>query len=88
MVWPLPLVKEYGETIKSKVADLKNVGGREGDVIKATLFLAEFVGKIPWAHLDIAGPAYAEKDFNVYTPEGGTGFGVRTMLHYLRSLAN
>lgn len=86
-IWQMPLVKNYKESIKSKVADLKNVGGREGDSVKAALFLEHFVGKTPWAHLDIAGPAIAEKDYNVYTPEGGTGFGVRTLLHYVRDAA-
>ena len=51
----------------------------------AALFLEEFVGSLPWAHLDIAGPAFAEKD-SPYIPKGGTGFGVRTLVHYLLSL--
>jgi leucyl aminopeptidase len=49
------------------------------------LFLEEFVGGLPWAHLDIAGPAFAEKD-SAYIPKGGTGFGVRTLVRYLLSL--
>lgn len=86
MIWELPLVKQYEEAIKSKVADFKNAAGREGDVIKAALLLKEFVGETPWVHLDIAGPAWAEKETIAYIPEGGTGFGVRTLLHYLQSI--
>jgi leucyl aminopeptidase len=61
-LWQLPLVKEYREQIKSSVADIKNVGGAHGGAIIAALILEEFVGGVPWAHLDIAGPAYAEGD--------------------------
>jgi len=84
-LWQMPLVKEYKEDIKSTVADIKNVGGGSGGAITAALFLEEFVGSLPWAHLDIAGPAFAEKD-SPYIPKGGTGFGVRTLVHYLLSL--
>jgi leucyl aminopeptidase len=83
-LWQLPLVKEYKEDIKSAVADIKNIGGSAG-AITAALFLEEFAGNIPWAHLDIAGPAFVEKDFP-YIPKGGTGFGVRTLVRYLLSL--
>lgn len=85
-VWELPLAQEYKDLIKSHVADMKNVGGREGDVINASLLLEEFVGGKPWVHLDIAGPAWADKPTVSYISEGGTGFGVRTLLHYLRAL--
>jgi leucyl aminopeptidase len=81
-LWQLPLVKEYREEIKSSVADLKNVGGSYGGAITAALFLQEFVGGIPWVHLDIAGPAFAEKEL-VTCPKGGTGFGVLTLLKFL-----
>jgi leucyl aminopeptidase len=80
--WQLPLVKEYREEIKSSVADIKNVGGSYGGAITAALILQEFVGDRPWAHLDIAGPAYAEKETPICT-RGGTGFGVRTLLRFL-----
>ncbi|MDO8451522.1 MAG: leucyl aminopeptidase [bacterium] len=85
-VWELPLVKEYQDSLKSTVADLKNItGGKYGGAITAALFLREFVpDSVPWAHLDIAGPAFAEKDTPL-TPKGGTGFGVRMLLEYLRS---
>ena len=85
MLWPLPLVKEYRDDLKSSVADLKNVGGGFAGAITAGLFLQEFVDGAAWAHLDIAGPAFAEKD-SPYCPKGGTGFGVRTLVRYLMSL--
>ena len=85
MLWPLPLVKEYRDELKSSVADLKNVGGGFAGAITAGLFLQEFVDGAAWAHIDIAGPAFADKDWP-YCPRGGTGFGVRTLLRYLMSL--
>lgn len=83
-LWELPLVRNYQELLKSSVADIKNVSKtRYGGAITAALFLGEFVGAgIPWAHLDIAGPAFAEKD-SPLAPPGGTGFGVRLILEYL-----
>jgi len=81
-LWQLPLVKEYREEIKSSVADIKNVGGSYGGAITAALILEEFVDGVPWAHLDIAGPAFAEKE-TATCPKGGTGFGVRTLLRFL-----
>jgi len=84
-LWQLPLVKEYKELIKSSVADMKNIGGAHGGAITAALILEEFVGDIPWAHLDIAGPAFAESD-NALCPKGGTGFGVRTLSKFLATL--
>jgi len=84
-LWQLPLVKEYRDDIKSSVADIKNIGGSHGGAITAALFLQEFVGSIPWAHLDIAGPAFAEKE-RLTCPKGGTGYGVMTLLKYLSTL--
>src|SRR5919202_4090946 len=84
-VWQLPLVKEYREQIKSSIADMKNIGGAHGGAITAALILQEFVNDIPWAHLDIAGPAFAESD-SALCPKGGTGFGVRTVLRFLSKL--
>jgi leucyl aminopeptidase len=82
-VWRMPLPKDYKELIKSHIADLKNTQtGRFGGAITAALFLSEFVGHIPWAHLDIAGPSYVEKDTPL-APKGGAGFGVRTLLELL-----
>lgn len=86
-IWELPLEDAYKQLLKSPVADIKNISGSHyGGAINAALFLSEFVPEtLPWAHLDIAGPAYAEKDAPL-TPVGGTGFGVRTLLEYLRSV--
>jgi leucyl aminopeptidase len=81
-VWQLPLIDEYREHLKSDVADLNNVGPRGGGAINAGLFLKEFAGDKPWAHLDIAGPAYIEKDTPL-GPKGATGYAVRTILMYL-----
>lgn len=76
-VWELPLVEEYKSQLKSTVADLKNIGSNYGGSITAGLFLQEFVDeKIPWAHLDIAGPAFKESGSII----GGTGFGVKLMV--------
>ncbi len=85
--WPMPLEEEYWDMIKSDVADMKNSGGRWGGSITAALFLKQFVDEgIPWAHLDIAGPALVESA-HVYKPAGGTGVGVRTLLRYLENVA-
>jgi len=83
-LWQLPLVPEYRDDLKSTVADLKNVGGEAGSIIGG-LFLQEFVGGVPWAHLDIAGPAFAEKDLP-YAPRGGTGFGIRMLVRFLQGV--
>lgn len=82
--WQLPLEKSYTRLLKSDVADLKNVGGRYGGTIIAALFLSEFVSKTPWAHLDIAGPAFIEREWPI-SSKGGTGFAVRTFLEFLNS---
>lgn len=81
-MWPLPLIDEYKEGLKSDVADINNVGPRGGGAITAAIFMKEFVGSVPWAHLDIAGTAFTEKDLPL-GPKGGTGVGVRTVLAYL-----
>lgn len=84
-MWSLPLEKNYKRELKSEVADLRNIAGRYGGALTAGLFLQEFVANIPWAHLDIAGPSFAERPINAYTGKGGTGAGVRTLLELLRS---
>ena len=84
-LWQLPLVREYREELKSPIADLKNVGGEAG-TITAALFLEEFIDGVPWAHVDIAGPAFTDKDLP-HAPRGGTGFGVRLLVRYLRDVA-
>jgi leucyl aminopeptidase len=82
-VWRMPLPPEMEELIKSPIADLKNTGGRYGGSINAALFLQHFVGKVPWAHLDIAGPASIDKERG-YNPRGGTGAGVRLLAEWIR----
>ncbi|TVM35887.1 leucyl aminopeptidase [Oceanidesulfovibrio marinus] len=78
--WSMPLWDSYADVLKSEIADIKNVGPREGGAIHAAKFLEKFVDPdTPWAHLDIAGPAWAEKATPL-CPEGGTGFGVRTLV--------
>ncbi|MFA6160911.1 MAG: leucyl aminopeptidase [Patescibacteria group bacterium] len=85
-MWELPLYQPYKDLIKSKIADVKNVGGRPGGVITAALFLEKFTHNIPWAHLDIAGPSYCEKETRPEWVIGGTGWGVRLLLNYLKNL--
>jgi leucyl aminopeptidase len=81
--WQLPLPDEYRSHIDSEVADMKNVGkGGQAGAIAAALLLAEFVEKVPWVHMDIAGPARSDEDSGFLT-KGGTGFGVRTLLELL-----
>lgn len=81
-IWPLPLWPEYKDKIKSDVADIKNTGGRYGGAITAAAFLAQYVGDVPWAHLDIAGTAWATTD-QPYLGKGATGFGVRLLVEWL-----
>ncbi len=82
-LWPLPLPKRYKKHIDSEIADMKNIGqaGQAG-TLSAGLLLKEFVGDVPWVHLDIAGPARSENDEG-YLSKGGTGFGVRTVCRWL-----
>ncbi len=80
--WQLPMYEEYQEQIKSKIADIKNVGGREAGTITAACFLSRFVDKVPWAHLDIAGTAWNMKGTELSSP-GATGAGVRLVFDYL-----
>ncbi|MDQ7010592.1 MAG: leucyl aminopeptidase, partial [Mariprofundaceae bacterium] len=82
-VWQLPLYDEYQEQIKSEIADIKNIGGREAGTITAACFLSRFVDDIPWAHLDIAGTAWNMKGTDI-SPKGATGAGVRLVVDYLR----
>lgn len=82
MVWQLPLEVRYKEMLKSDVADLKNTAKKYGGAITAGLFLQEFVDNVPWVHLDIAGPAWAEKGEDL-VPKGATGAMVKTILRFL-----
>ena len=84
--WRMPLPDDYKELLKSDLADLNNMSStRWGGAITAALFLAEFVEKTRWAHIDIAGPAYVKKE-SAYCGAGGTGFGVRLLCNLLKRL--
>ena len=76
-VWRMPLGEAYDKLIRSDVADMKNIGGRPGGAIIGAQFIQRFV-RGPWAHLDIAGTAWATKD-SATTPKGATAFGVRLL---------
>ncbi|HEY9872615.1 MAG TPA: leucyl aminopeptidase [Candidatus Obscuribacterales bacterium] len=80
--WRMPLEEKYFEGIKSPIADMKNTGPRGGGSITAALFLKEFVKETPWAHLDIAGPVWADKE-NGYNNAGATGYPVRTLVNWV-----
>ena len=84
-IWRLPLYAPYEKLLDSDIADCKNVGSRVGGAITASLFLSWFVGQTPWAHFDIAGPAFL-KDATRYYGKGATGIPVRTLVEFLRSL--
>lgn len=85
LVWPLPLWKEYDTNLKSDVADMSNIGPREGGAINAALFLRRFVAKdTRWAHLDIAGPGWVDKPSAISPVAGATGMGVRLLCRLLR----
>lgn len=81
-VWPFPLPEEYQETVKGRIADLRNTGTDRGYSINGAVFLRNFVDKAPWAHIDIGSPASSDKDRG-YLKRGGTGFGIRLILEYL-----
>ena len=79
--WPMPLPVELRASLDSPIADLANIGDRSGGMLVAGLFLKEFVDPtMPWLHLDIAGPAYNEKKAHGYTPVGGTGVALRSLI--------
>ncbi|HWQ83179.1 MAG TPA: leucyl aminopeptidase [Anaerolineales bacterium] len=82
-LWPMPLWDDYKKAIESRYADIKNTGGRYGGVGTSAIFLKQFID-YRWAHLDIAGMALADKELP-YQPAGGTGYGVRLLLDYLRN---
>jgi leucyl aminopeptidase len=80
--WELPMHEPYRNLIDSEVADVKNIGKRYGGAITAAFFLREFVGDVPWVHLDIAGPAFLERASDL-GPKGATGVPVRTLVRYV-----
>ena len=86
-LWELPLVAAYRSDLDSTVADIKNIGDGGAGTIVAGLFLREFTGGVPWAHIDFSSTAMTDKPFAGH-PRGATGFGVRTLLRYLGSLGD
>jgi len=95
--WPMPLPQELRASLDSRVADIANIGERFGGMLVAGLFLKEFIPSrgdgdgaesVPWAHLDIAGPAFNTGSGHGYTPPGGTGVGVRTLVALCEDLAH
>lgn len=90
-LWPIPLLQHLRSGMTSLVADTKHTGARQGGMIVASLFLQDFVGddadgkQLPWAHLDIAGPAYSTDDAYGYVGKGASGYGVRTLVQLARS---
>jgi leucyl aminopeptidase len=86
--WPMPLPDELRKSLDSDSADLTNTGDRNGGMLVAGLFLREFVPDgTPWAHLDVAGPAWNQGEVHGYTPKGGTGVPIRTLIAWLESKA-
>lgn len=81
-VWQMPMEESYFEGMKSSIADMKNTGPRPGGSITAALFLKQFVEETPWAHLDVAGPVWTEKESG-YNSVGATGFAVRTLVNWV-----
>jgi leucyl aminopeptidase len=83
-LWQMPFEEKYFDGLKSVVADMKNTGPRPGGAITAALFLKQFVKDTPWAHIDIAGPVWADKE-NGYNSAGATGFPVRMLVDWVSS---
>jgi leucyl aminopeptidase len=83
--WRMPMEEKYFDGLKSVVADMKNTGPRPGGAITAALFLKEFVKETPWAHLDVAGPVWTDKESGYNSP-GATGFAVRTLVNWVTNL--
>jgi len=79
-VWELPLERSYRRMLDSYIADMKNVGGGEAGAITAALFLDEFTGGTPWAHLDIAGPMWSDGDAG-WLQRGATAYGTRLLIN-------
>ena len=81
-LWRMPMEEKYFEGLKSVVADMKNTGPRAGGSITAALFLKQFVKATPWAHIDVAGPVWADKE-DGYNSAGATGYGVRMLVQWV-----
>jgi leucyl aminopeptidase len=86
-VWPMPVATDYFDQLKSEIADFTNTGGRPAGSITAALFLKEFTGGLPWAHLDIAGTAWVEEP-KPFQPKGPSGVAVRTLVELAFSADN
>jgi len=86
-MWRLPVDAEYGEMIKSNIADIVNSGGRWGGAVTAAMFLKEFVADTPWIHLDIAGVAWMEENKS-WIAKGPSGIAVRSLVEFVRDVAN
>ncbi len=87
LIWRLPLVEVMTPFVRSDIADVRNtLSDPYGGAIGAALFLREFVGKTTWAHLDVAGPAFFDKRYEL-GPKGGTGFSVHTLVRFLERLS-
>lgn len=82
-VWELPLEKKYRKQLDSEIADISNLGGPHAGATTAALFLSEFVGTTPWAHLDIAGTMQTDSD-DAWRSKGATGFGARILAEVAR----
>ncbi len=85
-LWQLPLEKKYRPQLDSDIADISNLGGKYAGATTAALFLADFVGETPWAHIDIAGTMQSDKD-DLWRSAGATGFGARTLLETARTFS-
>ena len=84
----MPMPEEYESKLDSPIADMQNIpSSRYGGAISAAMFLREFVGDVPWAHLDIAGPSYVEQRYLTYWNRGATGYGVRLLVRLLEDIA-
>jgi leucyl aminopeptidase len=86
-VWHMPSGPEYAKEMKSKIADLKNIGSRWGGACTAAAFLSQFIGEKKWAHVDMASVDLCEKATD-FAAEGSTGFGVRLFTTYLMDLSS
>jgi len=87
--WPMPLPEELRASLDSPVADIANIGDRMGGMLVAGLFLKEFIeADLPWLHLDIAGPSYNEASAHGYTPVGGTGIALRSLVTLVESASS
>jgi leucyl aminopeptidase len=84
-VWEMPLFEEYEEYLKSDIADIRNIGGRNGGLVTSAYFLLKFVEDTPWVHLDIAGTAWTDKE-KPYVPKGASGIGTRLILDFIKVL--